>query len=310
MGPVRLIAASALWISMVILSVQGVTTRSFATADTDATPPPNAESVAQGRAGGATILAEADGPDFWAVTGVPAGDTLNVRSGPGTSNPVIARAQNGQVFRNLGCRMTGSTRWCEVETRDGALRGWVSGHYLRETGGGGTVGGGSGGSTVPELAVRSTGEIEVRWASGCTILYNPRGGRIQSGGSCSTSQRGRSDDAVARYLREQGGGSAEGGGAGGTIDMRGFGAVTGGGSTTGQIISRNGRTYAVIISASQDGFTCTGSSDAAPGSRQSMSTPINCTNGATGSAILGARSDGYLLTFSTMSGSGGYVRFR
>ncbi len=276
MHSVRRMATSAFWIAAVALVIQVTARESFATAD---------------------------GPDFWIVAGVPAGDTLNVRDGPGTGNAVIARAQNGQVFRNLGCRTNGSTRWCEVETRDGRIRGWVSGHYLRETGGGGTVGGGSGGTTTPELAVRSTGEIEVRWASGCTMLYNPRGKRIQSGESCLTSQRGHSDDAVARYLREQGGSTAEGGG--GSFSMSGVGNVTLGGPLIGQITSKNGRSYALILNATTDGFVCTGSFDEMPGSRSSMSTTIHCTNGATGSAIL----KDSLLTFSA-GGKGGLVRFR
>jgi hypothetical protein len=150
----------------------------------------------------------------------------------------------------------------------------------------------------------------VRWRSGCTMLYNQRGNRLQAGSSCSRPQRARSDDAVVRYLREQGGSSAGGGGPGGPMDMRGNGAVTRGGPATGRIFSRNGRSYALIITASRDGFTCTGSFDRSPGSRDSMSTHINCTNGTSGTAILVARNNGYMLTFSTVSGAGGYVQFR
>lgn len=73
------------------------------------------------------------GPDFWAVTGLPAGDSLNLRSGPSTADGVIGRLAQGEVVRNLGCRMTGKQRWCQVETSFGA--GWVSGRYLRESGG-------------------------------------------------------------------------------------------------------------------------------------------------------------------------------
>ncbi|WP_347310733.1 SH3 domain-containing protein [Defluviimonas sp. SAOS-178_SWC] len=240
------------------------------------------------------------GPDFWVMTGVPAGDTLNMRSGPGTGYGVIARAQNGQIFRNLGCRGSGNSRWCDVETKSGSVRGWVSGRYLQESGGGASTGSASG--DVPELALRSGGEIEVRWGSGCTMLYNPRGNRIQSGSSCSRSQRSRSDDAVARHLREQGGSTAEGGG--GAVDMRGVGLLTQGGPLIGRITSKNWRSYALNLTATRDGFTCTGSFDEAPGSRNSMSTSIHCMNGDSGSAIL----KGELLTFSA-GGKGGYVRF-
>lgn len=73
------------------------------------------------------------GPDFWAVTGLSAGDSLNLRAGPSIADRVIGSLAEGEVLRNLGCRMTGKLRWCQVETSFGA--GWVSGRYLRESGG-------------------------------------------------------------------------------------------------------------------------------------------------------------------------------
>lgn len=73
------------------------------------------------------------GPDFWAVTGLSAGDSLNLRAGPSTADRVVGRLADGEIVRNLGCRMTGKQRWCQVETSFGA--GWVSGRYLRESGG-------------------------------------------------------------------------------------------------------------------------------------------------------------------------------
>lgn len=238
------------------------------------------------------------GPDFWQVTGVASNDTLNIRSGAGTLNRVVARAPNGTVLRNLGCSGSGSSRWCEVETRDGKIRGWVKGSFLKE------YGGGSGGSSadVPEIYVRNSGDIEVRWSSGCTMLYNSRGNRVQSGGSCSRSQRNRSDDAVDRHMREQGGSMAEGGG--GPVDMKGLGRVTQGGLLVARITSKNGRSYALILTGSQDGLTCTGSFDEAPGGRNAISTIIHCTNGDTGSAIL----KGETLTFSA-GRKGGYAKF-
>jgi Tol biopolymer transport system component len=161
-----------------------------------------------------------------------------------------------------------------------------------------------GGGDVPELAVRNSGEIEVRWGSGCTMLYNSDGNRLQTGGSCSPSQRSRSDDAVARHMREQGGSTAEGGGE--PLNMRGYGTVTMGGPLMGRIRSKSGRSYALILTATKDGFTCTGSFDERPGSSdKAMSTPIHCTNGSSGSAIL----KGKLLTFSA-GGKGGSVKFR
>jgi hypothetical protein len=72
------------------------------------------------------------GPDFWAVDGLSAGDSLNLRVGPSTGDRVIGRLAEGDIVRNLGCRMTGSQRWCQIETPAGV--GWVSGRYLRESG--------------------------------------------------------------------------------------------------------------------------------------------------------------------------------
>jgi hypothetical protein len=72
------------------------------------------------------------GPDFWSVEGLSGGDTLNIRSGPSTSNSVIGTVRNGDVLRNLGCTMSGSTRWCQIETQR-RERGWVAGRYLHES---------------------------------------------------------------------------------------------------------------------------------------------------------------------------------
>jgi len=178
------------------------------------------------------------------------------------------------------------------------------------------------GDDIPELVVRNSGEIEVRWVSGCTMLYDSDGNRLQAGGSCSHSQRNHSDDAVARHMREQRGSMDEGGGGyernnrhgydrGGYesnnshgYDMRGYGSVTKGGPLNGRITSKNGHSYSLILKAPEDGFTCTGSFPERPDSRDSMSTTIHCTDGSRGSAIL----KGNLLTFSA-GGKGGYVKF-
>ena len=71
------------------------------------------------------------GPDYWAVTGLSAGDSLNLRAGPSTADRVIGRLAEGEIIRNLGCRMTGQQRWCQVDSPVGV--GWVSGRYLRES---------------------------------------------------------------------------------------------------------------------------------------------------------------------------------
>lgn len=75
----------------------------------------------------------AGGPDWWEVAGLAAGDTLNVREGPGTGNAVIGKLANGDRVSNHGCQMNGDTRWCSIEMPgDQPMKGWVAGRYLRE----------------------------------------------------------------------------------------------------------------------------------------------------------------------------------
>jgi SH3-like domain-containing protein len=78
--------------------------------------------------------ADASGPDWWAVTGVRAGDLLNVREGPSTKDRVVARVGNGTILRNGGCVGEGRSRWCKVSGPDGGYTGWASGSFLRESG--------------------------------------------------------------------------------------------------------------------------------------------------------------------------------
>ena len=90
----------------------------------------------------------ADGPDFWAVTGVRADDALNLREAPDGDSRAIARIPpNTRGLKNLGCRSTvtfeqwmrmtqaqrdyaASRRWCRVEFK--GQQGWVAGRFLRE----------------------------------------------------------------------------------------------------------------------------------------------------------------------------------
>jgi uncharacterized protein YraI len=78
------------------------------------------------------VAAAAVSPEFWEVIGITAGDTLNLREGASTADPVVATLARGTVLRNLGCTGEGDGRWCEVETDDGGLHGWAAGRYLRE----------------------------------------------------------------------------------------------------------------------------------------------------------------------------------
>lgn len=77
----------------------------------------------------------AGGPDFWQVANVPPGDLLNIRSRPSARASVVARLRNGTILRNRGCRVSGGTRWCRVERKNGSSAGWAAGRFLIEAGG-------------------------------------------------------------------------------------------------------------------------------------------------------------------------------
>ena len=94
--------------------------------------------------------ATADGPDFFQVTGVAAGDVLSVREAPDPHAAKIGEIPpSGTCVRNLGCqggltlqeftelskgdqekRLKENPRWCRVEYR--GITGWVAGRFLRE----------------------------------------------------------------------------------------------------------------------------------------------------------------------------------
>jgi hypothetical protein len=70
-------------------------------------------------------------PAYWRVTGLPSGDRLNMRSGPGTSYGIVDQLAQGEVVRNRGCTTVAGTRWCQVSRENGArATGWVSARYL------------------------------------------------------------------------------------------------------------------------------------------------------------------------------------
>ena len=75
----------------------------------------------------------AHGPDFYIVHGLSAGDMLNIRAEPSAQSAVLGRLSQGARVHNLGCRQSGQTRWCRIETTGGvSVIGWVNGRYLRE----------------------------------------------------------------------------------------------------------------------------------------------------------------------------------
>lgn len=96
----------------------------------------------------APTLADADGPDFFRVTGVAAGDVLNIRAAPDAGAAKIGEiAPGADGLRNLGCEgglgfadwerateaeraAARASRWCRVAYRGG--EGWVAGRFLAE----------------------------------------------------------------------------------------------------------------------------------------------------------------------------------
>jgi hypothetical protein len=96
------------------------------------------------------VFADADGPDFFRVTGVAEDDVLNMRAEPDPQAKKVGEIPpDGTCVRNLGCRggltfqeftelsekqtaqrLKENPRWCKVEYR--GVEGWVAGRYLRE----------------------------------------------------------------------------------------------------------------------------------------------------------------------------------
>lgn len=88
------------------------------------------ESAAPTAGGGGS---GASGPDTWIVSGLAAGDALNVRSQPSTDGRILATVRSGERVANLGCRAVGQARWCQIRTTGSVvLTGWVNARYLRE----------------------------------------------------------------------------------------------------------------------------------------------------------------------------------
>ncbi len=81
------------------------------------------------------------GPDYWVVANLATGDTLNVRSAPGTDSSVVGELANGEQVRNLGCKMVGESRWCHIEAgSEQKFSGWANGRYFVEGGASGSTG--------------------------------------------------------------------------------------------------------------------------------------------------------------------------
>ena len=99
------------------------------------------------------------GPDFYQVA-TSGGGMLNLRAGPSAGAGLLARLNNGQNLRNLGCRMAEGRRWCRVATlADPGHEGWAAGAFLIEE---------SGKPSSTVLSGDSTSTVVVRFPSGST----------------------------------------------------------------------------------------------------------------------------------------------
>lgn len=91
------------------------------------------ERKSRPRNGNAVVLASANAP----VAAVPAetgptwyvtGSTVNLREGPGTSNPVVGQATFGKAAEVLEDR----DGWYRIRLSDGSASGWIFGRFLSE----------------------------------------------------------------------------------------------------------------------------------------------------------------------------------
>lgn len=112
-----------------------------------------------GLAGGDFADGLAGGPDWWQVTGLQNGSTLNIRSGPHARYSVLNRAANGELAQNRGCRMTGPDRWCSVRFDGSGQQGWVAGRFLTEAAAPATADVPAGGPVGNGVPFDATGEV-------------------------------------------------------------------------------------------------------------------------------------------------------
>ena len=94
------------------------------------------------------VRSDAEGPDFWAVTGVKNNDVLNIREKPSASSKIIGSIPpNGDGITNISCigemsyeeyeKATDAQRekrkhdrWCKVSYK--GLTGYVKGMFLTQ----------------------------------------------------------------------------------------------------------------------------------------------------------------------------------
>ncbi|MBJ3764651.1 SH3 domain-containing protein [Maribius pontilimi] len=107
------------------------------------------------------------------IAGVPDGDVLNVRSGPGTGEAIVGALSNDTQVRELRCEPQAGSRWCEIEMMtDMRGRGWINARYI--------VGNGPSATQLPSAArmerVRfdagaSGAEVSDQLGAGTSVTY-------------------------------------------------------------------------------------------------------------------------------------------
>lgn len=74
------------------------------------------------------------GPGITTIGGIATNARINVRSGPSALFPVVATLGYGTRVSKGLCLGGGSAQWCEIETMDGKVSGYVAGRFLVEGG--------------------------------------------------------------------------------------------------------------------------------------------------------------------------------
>ncbi|MBF9033517.1 SH3 domain-containing protein [Rhodobacterales bacterium HKCCE2091] len=153
------------------------------------TPPAPAPGAGAGGSGGAT--------GWFVVQNLPASDRLVLRGGPSGSERLVGQAEAGALLRNLGCRDVGAERWCQVENRSGTLTGWANARFLGPSAGPAPARPATGAD--PTVYRRSSGEYEVRFATGCALLFDRSGSLVTAGPTCTAAQSIRAVEALDGY---------------------------------------------------------------------------------------------------------------
>ena len=144
-------------------------------------------------AAGPPIVDEGGGPDYLVVRGLLQTERLGVRQEPRSGSTVLATLKNGEIVRNLGCRLSGTSRWCRIRSLKGVdVTGWVAGRFMRDSAappGQGSDDGGPDFYVVRGLAAGDTLNVRSRASTQGTVLAQlSQGARVQNLGCQQSGQ--------------------------------------------------------------------------------------------------------------------------